>query len=187
MLIFCYSIVNDLFSLITRSPIAICSLFTFGNKFTTPTISTAQHKSVYVHILYIVYEIFIVTFPIGQLSSSDVHHALLGVSGTSWCIMHASMHHALLGVSCIRWCIMHSIVYHALLGVLCTPWCIMHSLVYYALLGVSCTRWCIMHSLVYYYYYYYLESAVQGRESARTLYQPKDANPTHPTHGSRRR
>ena len=32
-----------------------------------------------------------------------------------------------------------------------------------------------------------LESAVQGRERVRTLYQSKDPNPTQPTHGRKKR
>ena len=35
-------------------------------------------------------------------------------------------------------------------------------------------------------YYYFLESAVQGRERGRTLYQSKDPNPTQPTHGRKK-
>ena len=31
-----------------------------------------------------------------------------------------------------------------------------------------------------------LESAVQGRERVRTLYQSKDPNPTQPTHGRKK-
>ena len=31
-----------------------------------------------------------------------------------------------------------------------------------------------------------LESAVQGRERVKTLYQSKDPNPTQPTHGRKR-
>ena len=37
------------------------------------------------------------------------------------------------------------------------------------------------------YYYYYLESAVQGRERVRRLYQSKDPNPTQPTHGIKKK
>ena len=32
-----------------------------------------------------------------------------------------------------------------------------------------------------------LESAVQGRERVRTLYQSKDPNPTQPTHGRKKK
>ena len=32
-----------------------------------------------------------------------------------------------------------------------------------------------------------LESAVQGRERVRTLYQSKDPNPTEPTHGRKKK
>ena len=36
-------------------------------------------------------------------------------------------------------------------------------------------------------FYYYLESAVQGRKRVRTLYQSKDPNPTQPTHGRKKK
>ena len=32
-----------------------------------------------------------------------------------------------------------------------------------------------------------MESAVQGRERVRTLYQSKDPNPTQPTHGRKKK
>ena len=75
------------------------------------------------------------------------------------------------------------------------PWCG----IYRISNGVYCKDkpWCVLYRMshgmyVYYYYYYYyyhhhLESAVQGQERVRTLYQSKDPNHTQPTHGRKKK
>ena len=47
-------------------------------------------------------------------------------------------------------------------------------------LSVALIYFCIIIIII-------LESAVQGRERVRTLYQPKDPNPTQPTHGRKKK
>ena len=54
--------------------------------------------------------------------------------------------------------------------------------VLYKSLNYSNFIYCWAHYSITHYYYYYLESDVQGRERVRTLYQSKDPNSTQPTH-----